>query len=353
MEDIEQSLTRTALGVLLLVSMIAVTLWILYPFLPAIIWATTIVAATWPVMIRVQGWLWGRRSLAVAVMTFALLLVFLLPLGAAIIALVHNAHRLITEFAALKQLDLGSAPDWLVTLPYAGPRIGDFWRDMADGGVLDMAKKATPYIGVVAQWFVARVGSIGALFVQFFVTVLFAAILFAKGEYAADTLIRFGRKVAGPRGEQSITLAGQAIRGVALGVVLTAILQSIIGGVALGIVGIPLALPLTALMFILCIAQLGPGLVLFPTTAWLYWNGETGWGTVLLVCSLLTVTIDNFVRPLLISQGADLPLLIILTGVIGGLLAFGLIGIFIGPVVLAIAYKLFQAWIEDGPKTEA
>ena len=110
----------------------------------------------------------------------------------------------------------------------------------------------------------------------------------------------------------------------------------------------PFAGLLTAVMLLLCIAQLGPGLVLFPAVAWVYWSGETGWGTFLLVWSSVVVTMDNFLRPVLIKRGADLPLLLIFAGVIGGLLAFGLIGIFVGPVVLAVAYTLLDAWISMG-----
>ena len=144
-----------------------------------------------------------------------------------------------------------------------------------------------------------------------------------------------------------MVLAGQAIRGVAMGVVVTALAQSLLGGIGLAIAGVPLVAVLTSVMFMLCIAQLGPLLVLLPAVAWLYWSDSTGWGTFLLVWSIFVGTIDNFLRPFLIRQGADLPLLLIFAGVIGGLLSFGLIGIFIGPVVLAVAYTLFDAWISE------
>jgi predicted PurR-regulated permease PerM len=134
---------------------------------------------------------------------------------------------------------------------------------------------------------------------------------------------------------------------VALGVVVTALAQSLLGGIGLAISGVPFAALLTGLMFFLCIAQLGPTLVLAPAVIWLYWSGETAWGTVLLVFAVVAGTIDNFLRPLLIKMGADLPLLLIFAGVIGGLISFGLIGIFVGPVVLAVAYTLFQAWLDD------
>jgi predicted PurR-regulated permease PerM len=101
-------------------------------------------------------------------------------------------------------------------------------------------------------------------------------------------------------------------------------------------------------MFLLCIAQLGPGLVLVPAVIWVYWSGDASWGTLLLIWSVFVGTLDNFLRPILIKLGADLPLLLILAGVIGGLFAFGLVGIFVGPVVLAVAYTLLGDWIGGG-----
>lgn len=144
-------------------------------------------------------------------------------------------------------------------------------------------------------------------------------------------------------------LAGQAIRGVALGVVVTALVQALLGGIGLAVVGVPYAVMLTVVMFILAIVQVGVVPVLVPAVVWLFWTGSATSGTVLLVWTLLVIPVDNILRPILIKKGADLPLLLIFAGVIGGLLAFGIVGLFVGPVVLAVAYTLFTAWInEDG-----
>jgi predicted PurR-regulated permease PerM len=149
-----------------------------------------------------------------------------------------------------------------------------------------------------------------------------------------------------------VHLAGQAIRGVALGVVVTAILQSSASGIGLAIVGVPFAAILTAAIFMLCIAQVGPGLVLIAAVIWVYSTRGAVWGTGFLVWAIFCSTFDNFVRPMLIKQGADLPLLLIFAGVIGGLLAFGIIGLFIGPVVLAVAYTLLVDWVSQDTPSE-
>src|SRR5262249_60841684 len=160
-------------------------------------------------------------------------------------------------------------------------------------------------------------------------------------------------RLAGKRGEQSVQLAAQAIRGVALGVVVTALIQSAIGGLGLVFAGVPFASILCAVMFMLCIAQIGPALVLIPAVVWMFASDDPAWATFLLVCSVVAIGIDNVIRPLLIRRGADLPLLLILSGVIGGLMAFGLIGIFLGPTVLAVSYTLLAAWIAQVPVDDA
>ncbi|MGH7165980.1 MAG: AI-2E family transporter, partial [Nitrospiraceae bacterium] len=179
--------------------------------------------------------------------------------------------------------------------------------------------------------------------------VVIAAILFAAGETAATGVRRFGRRLAGAQGENSVRLAGRAIRGVALGVVVVAIGQAVLGGIGLAVAGVPFAAILTAVLFLLCVVQIGPAPVLVGAIAWLYWTGSPGWATALLIWTIVVETLDNVVRPILITKGADLPLLLIFAGVVGGLIAFGLVGIFVGPVVLAVAYTLLGAWVSQEP----
>jgi len=224
------------------------------------------------------------------------------------------------------------------------------WERVAAVGIQEVTAGAAPYAGGVIIWFAAQVGSIGVLLVEFLLTVILAATLYANGEDATARLVRFGRRLAGPGGENAVLLAGQTIRGVALGLVVTALAQTFWGGLGLMFAGVPFAGILTAVMLLLCIAQIGVVPVLGSAVAWLYWAGHSAWGTVLLVWMIVATTMDNFLRPILIKQGADLPLLLVFAGVVGGLLAFGLIGIFVGPVVLAVADVLLKAWIGGDPK---
>jgi predicted PurR-regulated permease PerM len=135
------------------------------------------------------------------------------------------------------------------------------------------------------------------------------------------------------------------VRAVALGVIVTAIVQSVLSGIGLAVAGVPFATMLTGLVFVLCIAQIGPFLVMLPASIWLYMQGSHGWGIALFVWSIPVGLIDNVIRPILIKRGADLPLLLIFAGVIGGLLSLGIIGLFVGPVVLAVTYTLLRQWV--------
>jgi predicted PurR-regulated permease PerM len=352
MAEPQHDLTRTTLAVLFIGGLIATSFLILRPFLPAVIWATTVVVATWPLMLRVQERLWNRRGLAVTVMTLSLLLVFVVPFWLAIGTITENVSRIVGWATSLESFTVPPPPPWLVHLPFVGAKVGKLWETAATTRIHELTAQAAPYAGNVMSWFVSAVGDFGIVVVQFLLTVVVAAIMYAAGERAAGAVRRFGRRLAGERGEQAVRLAGQAIRGVALGVVVTALAQSVLGGVGLAIAGVPFAAVLTAVMFMVCIAQLGPGLVLVPAVIWLYWSGDPVWGTVLLVWTLVIGGLNNVMRPLLIKRGAHLPLLLILAGVIGGLIAFGLVGIFLGPVVLAVADTLLQAWTAEGESSK-
>jgi len=345
----QHDLARTTLSILFIVGLIAASIWILAPFLPALIWATMIVVATWPIMLRVQRMLWGRRSLAVVVMTLALLLVFVIPFSLAIGTVIANADLVVDWAKSIGTVTLPAPPDWLQALPLVGGKASALWRDLAASGPEELARKVAPYAQDVARWFLGQLGSFGMISAQFLLTVIIAAILFASGETAVMGIHRFGQRLAGPQGDHAVRIAGQAIRGVALGVIVVAIGQAVLGGIGLAVAGVPFAVILTAAMFMLCIVQIGPAPILVCAIVWLYWKGNSGWATALIGWTIAVGTLDNVVRPILIMRGADLPLLLIFAGVIGGLIAFGLVGIFVGPMVLAVAFMLLDEWMGQEP----
>jgi predicted PurR-regulated permease PerM len=348
----QRDITRVVLAVLFIVALIGSSIWILRPFLGAMVWATTIVVATWPLMIAAQARLWGKRALAVTLMTIFLLCVLVVPLTFAIGTIVSNVDEIVLWVKSLASFKTPSAPKWVADLPLIGPRAVELWERVAAAGIQEAAVRAAPYAGGFVRWFVAQVGNVGVLLVEFLLTVILAAAMYANGELATQRLVRFGRRLAGAGGENAVYLAGQTIRGVALGVVVTALAQAVFGGLGLVIAGVPFAGVLVAAMLLLAIAQIGVVPVLGAATAWLFWTGDSAWGTFLLVWTVVAGTMDNFLRPILIRKGANLPLLLVFAGVVGGLLAFGLIGIFVGPVVLAVADTLLTAWIDGGTRKD-
>ena len=347
MPEIQRDLTRTVLAVLFIGGLISFSIWILLPFLVALIWAVMIVVASWPLMRAAQSVLWGRRWLAVAVMTTAMLLLLIVPFSAAIVTIVANVDTIGGWVKALSTFTLPQEPVWLSELPFFGSYAAQFWQELASGGAETLTARIAPYAGVITKWFVAQVGSLGVVFVELLLTVLFATILYAHGEQAGAWIQRFGRRVGGESGDGAVLLSAQAIRGVALGVVVTALVQALIGALGLAIAGVPFVAVLTALMFMLSVAQIGAIPVLLPAAIWLFLGDEVVWGSFLLVVMVVVSLLDNVLRPILIRKGAHLPLLLVFAGVIGGLIAFGLIGIFVGPMVLAVAYTLLGAWINE------
>jgi predicted PurR-regulated permease PerM len=192
-------------------------------------------------------------------------------------------------------------------------------------------------------------GGFAMIFVHFLLTLIIVGILYTNGEAAARGVLMFAWRIGRERAENSVRLAAMAVRGVALGVVVTAVLQSVIAGVGLLIGGVPRAGLLTAMVFAVCVAQLGPLLVLVPLVIWLFAAGHQAAAIVMLICTIITAVADNVLKPILIRRGVDLPLLLIITGVIGGMIGFGVMGLFIGPVVLAVTYTLLVEWVRTDP----
>ncbi|MEO8751999.1 MAG: AI-2E family transporter, partial [Casimicrobiaceae bacterium] len=254
--------TRTTLAVLSIGILIAASFWIMRPFLVALIWATMIVVATWPVLLSLQRRLGGRRTPAIVAMTTGMLLVFALPFWIAISTLANYSDQVGPWSRSLQQVTIPLPPGFIDGIPMVGAKVAAAWREVASDGWSALMAKLQPYILRGLQWLAAEAGTVGILVIQFLLTIVITAVLYANGESAAAGVRRFGQRLAGARGEQSIRLAGQAIRGVALGVVVTALVQSLLGGLGLAVAGVPFAAALSVAMMMLCLAQVGPLVVL-------------------------------------------------------------------------------------------
>jgi predicted PurR-regulated permease PerM len=338
-------LVRTTLGVLSILALILAIVWVLRPFIGPALWAGTIVVATWPLMLRLQALLGGRRLAAVGVMTLGMLALLVVPLVLAVVTVVHHAGDIAAVASQMAELRPPPPPAWVAGLPIVGAKVHASWTSAAAGDAAGLMARLAPYIAPVLERIAEEIGTIGLLLVQATVVVALATVMYLSGERAAAGLGAAVRRLAGEKGEAALRLAGLAVRSVALGVGITAVAQAALGGIGLAVAGVPYAALLTVVMFVLAVAQLGPLPVLLPAAGWMFWSGESAWAVLLLVVSVLSSVLDTVLRPLLIRMGADLPLLLVFGGVVGGMLAFGVIGIFIGPVLLAVGYTLMAAWV--------
>lgn len=347
-----RDLVESTLAILFLLALIGASFWILRPVMPAVLWSAAIVVSTWPVLLWLEKRLGGSRTAAAAILALLLTLLLLVPLLFGVLALVDNAARIGEWIQTLPEQDLPGPPPWVERIPIAGARIAAAWQSAVESGAEGLIARLSPYGSRIATWSLSKLGDFGMVLLQFALTLIGVIFLYRNGERIGVRLRLFAQRLAGDYGDDAVVLAAQATRSVALGVLLTALAQALLAALGLLVAGVPSVGILTVLMLVTGAAQLGPMPVLLPAVAWLYWQGDVGWGTALLVWSGFVGVIDNWLRPALIRRGADLPMMLVFVGVIGGLVAFGVVGLFIGPVVLAVAYRLFDAWIvrDQSPK---
>src|SRR5258706_2224927 len=204
----QRDLFRLILSITLIGLLLVLSLWILRPFLPALIWATMVAVATWPMMLAVQARLWKRRGLAVLVMTLGMLLVFVVPSALAIGTLVVHLDDITGWVKSIDLQALQTPPGWVARIPWVGEKLASTWREMAPSG--ELGAKVAPYAASLVSWFLGQLGSLGSIVLQFLVTVGITALLYAKGEVAAGGVRGFARRIGGGRGEGAVLVARQA-----------------------------------------------------------------------------------------------------------------------------------------------
>jgi predicted PurR-regulated permease PerM len=341
-------LPRTVLGVLFILGLAGGCLWILRPFLTALVGATTIAISTWPMLKGLERRWGGRRGLAIAFMMGLLAIAILAPLYFGAVTTVQSAGALSAWVRDLPNRTLPALPDWLVGAPVLGPRLQKAWGELAAGGGEGLRTRLSEHTGEILRWLMGRLGNLAGMLGEVLVTLGITGLLYARGENVAAVLLRFARRLAGSQGEQAARLAALATRGVGLGVVLTPLIQSILAGVGMAAAGAPHVGLFSLAVLLSCLAQAGPIPALLIPVAWLYARGAVLPASGLLAWALVVHISGPIVRPLLIRRGVDLPMVLIISGVIGGVMAFGAVGLFIGPVLLAVAATLLQSWMAEG-----
>lgn len=331
------------LGWVLLALLLGGCFLVLLPFLSALLWGAILSYATWPLYTRVLRRLGGRRTVAALVMALAMIAVILLPalvLGA---TLTDNVRDLTTSAEQWIEAGPPPPPAWLAKVPIVGGTATESWKKLAaDRGRWQAQLRRAVEVGGTA---LLKLGwMLGNGLLQIALSILITFFLLRNGPAVAETLTTAVERVARERGRHLLMLAGATMRGVVYGVLGTALLQAVMAALGLLVAGAPWPGLLALGVFFFSVVPAGPFLVMAPAALWLFHQGSNGWGIFLLVWAVGVGTVDNFVRPWLISQGSDMPFVLILLGVLGGALTFGFIGVFIGPTLLAVGHRIVTEW---------
>jgi len=324
---------------------------VLHPFVPALLFAAVVCSSTWPLFLILRKALWGRAVLAALVMT---LLLIVLVIGPAVLLAANLADTVTAMIEAGKAALNGTPnrpPDGVRQIPLIGEWLADYWQRLASSG----ESFATQWKGLLepARNFLVGAGkAAGEGLLQLALASFIGFFFYRDGEALMLAIRRALDRIAGGLGRELLETIDNTVTGVVHGIFGTALAQALVALAGFLVAGVPAALLLAVATFFLSIVPIGPPLVWGGATAWLVYDGQMGWAIFMAAWGFLVIsTIDNLVKPYLISRSSNLPLLLIVLGVLGGVIAFGFIGLFIGPPVLAIGLTLTQLWIARRPVT--
>jgi predicted PurR-regulated permease PerM len=344
----EQSL-RTVAGAALLVGCLAV----LFPFLTDVLWAIVLCFSTWPLYSRLLVLVRGRRSIAALLMTLAILLVLVAPFAVIAASLRDDIPRGVEAVRAFLDAGLPPPPDWLAGIPLVGERLAQFWSGLAGGSAERMAqlrRLVDPLKGLL----LTVAAALGGGLLHMMLSLLIAFFIYRDGTATAAWASRVTDRLGGEQGRALLDLAGRTVRAVVYGILGTAVAQGIVAGIGFGIAGVPQAALLALLTFFLSVVPVGPVLIWVPVTIWFFARGDIAWGIFMLAWGLLISSVDNVVKPLIISRGGGgLSFIVILLGILGGATTFGFIGVFLGPTLLAVGVEILRFWTLSRAATAA
>ncbi len=340
------------LGWIVLALLAGGCLLVLRPFVSALLWAVVLCFSSWPIYRRLLALTGNRRTPAALLMSTSMILLVLLPF----IVIGNTLADNVKELAGAAKHWIASGPPappaWLAQLPVVGQTALEYWSEMAASsetlwhqaqGFIEPFRAGLLKVGIV----------LGGGLVELAMSIFITFFLFRDGSFAADRLRSMVERIAGERGQHLLITAGNTVRGVVYGILGTALVQAVMAGVGFLIAGVPGAALLALLTFFLSIVPMGPTLLWLPAALWLFSSGQTGWGIFMCIWGLGVSNIDNVVKPWLISQGSNMPFILIFLGVLGGALAFGFIGVFLGPTLLAVGYRLVEEWVSTSPLVAA
>ena len=324
---------------------------VLKPFMGAILFAGVLCFSTWPAYAWLRDRWGGRSALTASVFVILIIVTLALPIGLAAQSLaVHSAKAVDYVRQSLEAPGSMELPTFIGSIPIVGSWIQDYSRVILESReeLVALGKQLADPARKLA---LAAGGIVGEGLIQILIATFVAFFFYRDGERIRHLLSTSVTRLAGEeRGPELVATARNAVRGVVYGLLGTAFAQAAVALVGFLIAGVPAAFILAALTFILSLVPMGPVFVWGGAALWLYSEGQTGWAIFMVIYGTAVISsVDNFLKPILMSRAGGISLLLVVLGVFGGALAFGFIGLFIGPALLAVAWNLTKAWLETSP----
>lgn len=318
------------------------------PFVNIAIWSVILAVALHPVYRRLLRLLGGRQSLAAAVLTAMVLALVAGPIALLAASLVDTVTGIAT-FVQEGRLRIPPPPEGLSEWPIIGARIGQQWS-LAHENFPAALNQVWPEPRETAAAVVRRLSALGGDMALFLVAILLSGFLYKPGPRIVEGARLFASRLVAPRGAAFVEMAGATIRSVSQGVIGLALVEAVAAGIILLVAGVPGAGLIAFAILFLSLVQIGPAPVLLPLVIWAWATQDTMLAVTITVAAVVILLADNLLKPLLIRRGLKTPMLVILAGVIGGTIGYGMVGLFLGPVVLAVFYDLVMAWIRSEPE---
>jgi len=315
------------------------------PFIGVVLWAVILAVAIYPGYVWLRAHLWRQGWLASLLITLVALAVILGPASALAVSFADTIGNFVTNLEN-GTIRIPPPSESVASWPLIGDRLHDIWL-LASTNLEDLLKKAGPTLLPAGGTALSKIAGVGFGVLLFAASIVIAAFLYGPGPRYAEDVRRFARRITFARGDEFVDLTGATIRNVTRGVIGVALIQTALAGILLWLFGVPIAGVLTFIILILCIVQLGPGIVLIPAIIWAWTAMDTGAAAGFTVLCLPVLLLDNILKPVLMARGLKTPMLVIFIGVIGGTLSYGLIGLFLGPVILSVFYELLIAWVRS------
>jgi predicted PurR-regulated permease PerM len=318
------------------------TLIIIRPFLTIMVWSAIIAVALYPVFYWLSRKLYGYRVAAAFVITVLSLLLMLGPATWLGLSLAESVRSLMAQLSE-GTIAVPAPPETIKAWPLIGTKAYETW-DLASTNLRALLTQAVPYLKPVGGTLLGAAGSFGVNLLKFIVATIVSGFLFIPGPALVESIKNILRHLAGARGALFVDMAGATVRTISRGVIGVAVIQALLAGIGLIIAGIPAAGLISFLVLVLGIVQIGPTIILVPLVIW-SWFAMDATSAFLFSLYMIPVNlIDNVLRPLVMAKGLGTPMWIILLGVFGGTIVHGMIGLFVGPVVLSIAWQLIVLW---------